>query len=397
MSGELRDLMWPANTSGTIPKRFAATCRYRAFIPNRLEEIELALDGEAVGAVSEAEHAIRDLNSTNHVALGPLARLLLRTESIASSKIEGMQVDVTRLARAEARTTIAQKVGPEAERLLANVQAMQLAVEAAATASPVTVHEIEAIHHRLMTGDPNYHTAGVVRRVQNWIGGNDYNPCGAAFVPPPPEHVSPLLADLCGYLNLETESPLVQAAISHAQFETIHPFTDGNGRTGRALIHVILRHRGIAKTFVPPISLVFASGKDRYIEGLTQFRGSEVTAWISYFAAATTRAARLAQRYVADVEKLQATWREQLRAHRALRADSAAWLIIDLLPAHPIVTAAAIIAATNRDKSGVSRALDELCAAGVLRPPAESKRNQLFEAPALLELIEQIEDGRLEE
>lgn len=87
----------------------------------------MTLDGETVGAVSEAEHAIRDLNSTNHLALGPLARLLLRTESIASSKIEGMQVGVSELARADARTTLAQKVGPDAERLLANIRAMQLA------------------------------------------------------------------------------------------------------------------------------------------------------------------------------------------------------------------------------------------------------------------------------
>ena len=201
--------------------------------------------------------------------------------------------------------------------------------------------------------------------------------------------------DLCDYLNLETVSPLVQAAVVHAQFETIHPFADGNGRTGRALIHVILRRRGIAKTFVPPISLVFAAGKDRYIEGLTRFRGDDVTAWISYFAAAATRSALLAQRYVAEVEKLQTTWREHLRAYRALRADSAAWLIIDLLPEHPIVTVAAVIAATHRDKSGVSRALDELCAAGVLRLATESRRNQLFEAPDLLQLIEQMEDGQL--
>jgi Fic family protein len=385
MPGEFVNLIWPANSSGNIPRRFAATCKYRAFVPIRLGELALTLDSETVGAVSEAEHAIRDLNNTNHLALGPLARLLLRTESIASSKIEGMQVDVPKLARAEARTTLAQKVGPDVERLLANIHAMQLAVEEASTAPGFTVHEIEEIHRRLMTGDANYHTPG--------IGGNDYNPCGAAFVPPPPSHMPALLNDLCEYLNSETASPLVQAAIVHAQFETIHPFADGNGRTGRALIHVILRRRGIAKTFVPPISLVFAAGRDRYIDGLTQFRGDDVTAWISFFAASATRSARLAQRYVAEVEKLQIAWQQKLRAHRALRSDSVAWRIIDLLPAHPIITAAAVIAATDRDKSGVSRAFDELCAAEVLRPATESKRNQLFEASDLLHVIEQMESG----
>ncbi|HEV8411537.1 MAG TPA: Fic family protein [Gemmatimonadaceae bacterium] len=274
------------------------------------------MDGDAVAAVSEAEHAMWDLNSANHPAIAPLARLLLRTESIASSKIEGMQLDVHRLARAE-----------------------------------------------------------------------------APFVPPP-EHVAPLLKEMCAHVNRDGVSPLIQAAMAHAQFETIHPFADGNGRTGRALIHVILRRRGVVQKFVPPISLVFAAGRRRYIDGLTAFRGDNISAWILDFAAAATRASLLAQRFVADVEKLRAKWRDMLRAHSSPRADAVAWSIIDLLPAHPIITAGAAIAATSRDKSSVSRGLDELCAAGVLRPATESKRNRLFEAPELLKLIQRIEQGR---
>ncbi|MFV1971604.1 MAG: Fic family protein [Acidimicrobiia bacterium] len=99
----------------------------------------------------------------------------------------------------------------------------------------------------------------VVRERQNWIGGSSYNPCSAVFVPPPPDHVDGLVQDLIEYVNGDEHSPLVQAAIAHAQFETIHPFADGNGRTGRALIHVILRRRGLSPTFVPPISLVLAT------------------------------------------------------------------------------------------------------------------------------------------
>jgi Fic family protein len=372
-----------------------AACPYRAFVPSKVSDLAVRLDSDRVGAVSEAEHAISDLNSSSHPALQPLARLLLRTESIASSKIEGMQIDVPRLARAEARATLDKKVGPDAERLLANIHAMQLAVDEGATTTPFTIDGITAIHDRLMRGDINFHQPGVVRATQNWIAGNDYNPCGAAFVPPPPEYVVPLLEDLCVYLNDETLSPLVQAAIVHAQFETIHPFVDGNGRTGRALIHVILRRRGLAKMFVPPISLVFAARKDRYIDGLTQFRGDEVAEWIGYFAAAATQSALLAQRCVAKVETLQETWRERLRAHRAIRSDAAAWTIIDLLPAYPIVTAAAVMTATGRDRSTVLRAFEELSSADVLHPTTEGKRNQLFEASELLLLLEQMEAGQL--
>lgn len=395
MPGLFIDLMWPPNLSGNIPRRFMASCPYQAFVPSRLADLTVRLNSDTVGAVSEAEHAIRDLNSSGHPALAPLARLLLRTESIASSKIEGMQIDVSRLARAEARATLDKKVGPDAERLLANIHAMQLAVDEAATTNPFALDGITAIHDRLMRGDINFHQPGVVRTTQNWIGGNDYNPCGAAFVPPPPEQVVPLLEELCVYLNDEAVSPLVQAAIVHAQFETIHPFADGNGRTGRALIHVILRRRGLAKTFVPPISLVFASRKDRYVEGLTQFRGDEVAEWIGYFAAAATQSALMAQRYIAEVEKLQEAWRDRLRAHRVVRSDAAAWTIIDLLPAYPIVTAAAAMTATGRDRSTVLRAFEELSSADVLHPTTEGKRNQLFEASELLLLIEQMEADQL--
>src|SRR5580704_11561062 len=136
MPGHLIDLMWPANLSGNVPRRFVATCPYQAFVPSRLADLTVRLDSDAVGAVSEAERAVRDLNSSSHPALAPLARLLLRTESIASSKIEGMQIDVPRLARAEARAALDKTIGPDAERLLANIHAMQLAVDEAATSTP---------------------------------------------------------------------------------------------------------------------------------------------------------------------------------------------------------------------------------------------------------------------
>src|SRR5207302_3067265 len=135
---------------------------------------------------------------------------------------------------------------------------------------------------------------------QNWIGGNDYNPCGADFVPPPPEFVPDLLLDLVAYLDSDDYSPLVQAAIAHAQFETIHPFADGNGRVGRALIHAVLRRRGLAPRYVPPISLVLATESRSYIGGLTAYRymGEPTSAaaqegvanWMGTFASATARA-----------------------------------------------------------------------------------------------------------
>ena len=103
-----------------------------------------------------------------------------------------------------------------------------------------------------MERSPTPRLGGVIREEQNWIGGSSYNPCSATFVPPPAEHVQGLLEDLTVYINGDEHPALVQAAIAHAQFETIHPFADGNGRTGRALIHIILRRRGLAPAFRSP-------------------------------------------------------------------------------------------------------------------------------------------------
>lgn len=157
------------------------------------------------------------------------------------------------------------------------------------------------IHRVLLERAPNSQIAGRFRTSQNWIGGNDYNPCGAAFVPPPPEDISRLLDDLCIFTNEDALPPPVQAATAHAQFETIHPFEDGNGRTGRALVQVILRRRGLRPTLVPPISVVLARDKDRYLRGLTVFREDQLPAWIELFAAATALAAHYAAR-AADLQ-----------------------------------------------------------------------------------------------
>ena len=133
-----------------------------------------------------------------------------------------------------------------------------------------------------------------------------------------------LLEDLYAAINDDLLPPLVQAALVHAQLETIHPFDDGNGRTGRALVHVVLRRRGIAPRFLPPISVVFAGARERYIDGLTRFRGDQVAECCENFSAATVRAARLARDYVDAVRRLQQSWRDQLQSWSAPpRADAA--------------------------------------------------------------------------
>lgn len=394
MPGQLVTRTWTWNPNIDAPKAHHRGCRYAAFIPAALNELPIRIDAILGGLISEAEQAIRDLNHEGAPALAPLSRLLLRTESIASSRIEGLQLGARELARAEAREESGEKPGPTAAEVLANIDAMVLAVDQAATADRLDVNQIVEIHRRLMH-QRHPRIAGAIRRDQNWIGGNEYNPCGADFVPPPPEEVDRLMADLCATMNDETLSPLVQAAIVHAQFETIHPFADGNGRAGRALIHVVLRRRAMTPRFVPPISVVFSRNRDRYIAGLTRFRSDEFVGWIEQFATAMIRAAHLARSYIGEARALQDEWRDRVRAASAPRAGATAWSIIDIMPAHPMISAPVMSAVTGRGRSSVYEAIDQLIEAGVLIPLTASKRNRWWEASGLLELISGLEDGDL--
>ena len=376
------------------PAKYRRACAYHAFVPDRLADIGLTLDDRVAGIVSDAEGAIRELNFRAPAALAPLARLLLRTESISSSKVEGLALDARGLARAESRTQAGMRVSPAAREILANIDAMQAAMDAASSARTFTTEDIVAIHRRVMANAPNRHVAGVVRTGQNWIGGNDYNPCGADFVPPPPEHVGALLADLTDAMNREDIPPIIQAALVHAQFETIHPFDDGNGRTGRALVQVVLRRRRIAPDYVPPVSVILAAERDAYIEGLGRFRGDDPVGWVESFTTAAARAATLAARYVDAVGELQAGWRRRLAAGPNPRAGAAAWALIDVLPAHPVISTAGAVAATGRAKSAVHAAVRNLVAAGVLIPLSTAKRNRTWEAAGLIDLVAGLEAGR---
>lgn len=395
MPGTWHETFWRHDPTAHAPPRYRRACRYRAFVPDPLAKLEIVLDAETAGAVSHAEQEIASLNAEARPALLPLARLLLRTESTASSKVEGLHVGVRELARAEARAETGGKVAPTAREILGNIEAMRVAVDAAAGVATFAERDVLAIHKRLMGAGPTPRLGGRVRNEQNWIGGNDYNPCGADFVPPPPDRVPALLADLCRAVNDDTLPPLVQAAVVHAQFETIHPFIDGNGRAGRSLIHVILKRRRLAPDYVPPISVVLATKRSGYIAGLTDFRGDDVSAWIRRFADAAGTSAALARAYLDAVRRLQDRWQGALRAKAAPRADAAAWAVIGILPGFPMLTAPMAIAATGRARAAVYQAIDQLVAAKVLKAASESQRNAVWEATGLIDLLEGLEAGRL--
>lgn len=393
---------WQSDISGFgLPRRDMRSCDYEAYIPDPLIGRTFTFDGDVAADVADAQDAISRMNveATALVDTEALARILLRAEAVASSRIEGLEIGARRLLRAEAAR--AMRVSPSditAREVLANIDAMVYGVENVGADDEITLELLLEIHRRLLVGTFLDRHAGRVRKVQNWIGGSGYNPCSAAYVPPPPEHVEELLADLCAFCNTEDLPAVAQAAIAHAQFETIHPFADGNGRTGRALIHLVLRRRGLALRVLPPVSLVLATMARSYIDGLTRYRylgaptsrkaTEGLNTWVARFAAACTRCSHDAASFQARATQLEAEWRQRLGA---VRAKSATDVLLRSLPGAPILTVQSAEALLDRTYKPTRAALDRLVEAGILKPIKINKRSEAYEAPEIIDAFTALE------
>jgi len=392
---------WETTYTSGLPRRDRASCDYEAYVPDLLVGRVVRLDGDVAADVADAEAAVARFDA-KAVALADteaLARLLLRAESVASSKIEGLEVGGRRLLRAEAASDLGEDARDvTATEVLANIQAMTWALSVVSQSDDITVDHLLEAHRRLLAGTRLDEYGGQIREEQNWIGGSSFNPCSASFVPPPPEVVRDLMEDLCAFCNTDDLPAVVQAAMAHAQFETIHPFVDGNGRIGRALIHLVLRRRGIAVRILPPISLILATWSDDYISGLTATRyvGKPTSdaaivgtnQWVALFATACRRAIEDAETFEQRVSALQGRWRERLGK---VRAKSAADLLIGALPGAPIVTVNGAAKLIGRTYQATNEAIDRLVEAKVLRQVSVGQRNRAFEAPELIRTFTDLE------
>jgi len=342
--------------------------------------------GSAAGATSAAVEAVRLLDETVTVDLTALAGALLRSESVASSRIEHLDASQRDLGLAMLRGV---PVHTAAAHVAANVRAMTAAVAGPGPDLPYHVVDLLHIHRLLMEADPYQGGwAGRLRTMQNWVGGGDLSPHGALFVPPAPERVPALVDDLVRFCNREDVDPVAQAAVAHAQFETVHPFTDGNGRTGRALVHVVLRRRRLARRTVVPVSTVLLADVQGYFAGLDDYRAGRLESWVTRFAAATSRAASAGLRLAVDLAALQERWRTDVRPRRW----SAVATLLDALLRQPVVDIEALRDLTGgvADKN-IYAALDRLETAGVLTELSGAGRNRVWAALGVLELLERLE------
>jgi Fic family protein len=384
--------LWEPALAGIGGKRTRKPARYRAFVPAEIADYDWTLDSATAEAIFEAERRCTELQvRSESVGLDTVARQLLRSEAVASSKIEGLVLSHRRLAKAAAVSS----GDLTAQSVLANVAAIEAAYEFAHSGEPFSVDGLQHIHARLFESTPQDRWGGVVRDRQNWIGGDATTPVNADFVPPPEGEVPRLLEDLATFCDRVDLPPVLQAAVAHAQYETIHPFMDGNGRAGRALIGTILIRRGVANDVLPPISLILAGDADSYVRGLTSYRYTSETDWVDFFSGAMIRAADSSERLARQVAELTERW---LEAAGRPRAGSAPRRLIGALPTHPVLTLATAQRITGLSDEACRRALNRLEQSGVLRETTAGKRNRVWESLGLFDLLDRLErevgDGR---
>ncbi|MEJ5913514.1 Fic family protein [Pseudokineococcus sp. 1T1Z-3] len=392
---------WEAKDVGGLPARDRRSGSYDRYLPDRLSGRPLEVPGWLEAKAALVERRVRELTSGPGVeGLEGVARFLLRSEAIASSRIEGIapspqQVAIAELAQEEPLRGVAEQA-----RLVANnITVLRAAASDLVVADAVSVADVERLQRALLA-DERFHG---LRTLQNWIGGSSWHPLDADFVPPPPEEVPALMDDLVAGVNGSVQAPLVQAALVHAQFETIHPFTDGNGRVGRALVHTVLRRRGLTRSAVLPVSLVLLTLGERYVEGLTRYRYSgavhgasaqeAVAAWLDLFLEAAEVAVDQAGSLASDVTVLRAEWDERVRqgrddtGRRAPRADSATARLLQLLPEAPVLTSRAAQRLLGISFDNARGGLEELAEAGVLRRKKVDRGTTAYLAGEVFDLL----------
>ncbi|HEV2361210.1 MAG TPA: Fic family protein [Acidimicrobiales bacterium] len=346
---------------------------YLAAVPPSIATLPLALPAELSGEVSEATAAIARFDVEMGADLLPFSSILLRSEAAASSQIEHL----TASARAIATAEIGQGDSRNAVEVVANSRTMTSAL---ALADHLDKRGILTMHSELMSDRPDI--AGRWRSQQVWIGRGIGGPRLADFVPPRHALIDELMDDLVLFMGREDMPALAQAAIAHAQFETIHPFVDGNGRVGRALVHALLRGKGVTTGVTVPVSAGLLSDVESYFGALTTYRNGDPSDIIELTAAASRLALANARHLVSDLRSIRTSWSVRIVGRR----DSAVWRAADIVLRQPVINHGTMnteLGITNAD-----RYIRELTEAGILTEFSGKHRNRLWRSVEVLDALD---------
>jgi Fic family protein len=364
----------PSLVSAAVRQRHAGP--YRAAVVPRIAELTPRLGGDVLALADDASVEIARFDAELGAEVAPFASVLLRSESASSSMIENLTSGAKAIALAELGSTEKRN----ATEIVGNVGAMRAAL---ALADRLDADAILAMHAALM-GAVHPGMAGRWRAEQVWIGGTSFGPHAASFVPPHHEHVPALIDDLVRFARRTDVPLLARAAVAHAQFETVHPFPDGNGRTGRALINAMLRGHGLTKNVTVPVSAGLLTDTTGYFDALTAYRAGDPAAIVARLAEASFEATANGRRLVHDLRAIRAGWDSAIRARRG----AGAWRLADLLLRQPVVDAATVAAELGLAPPNAQRVIAPLAEAGVLTEFTGFTRNRMWQATEVLTALD---------
>jgi len=363
--------------TGRYVTSIAGSEEVRAFVPAPLPPVPaLELIGGVRNSLDQGLLALGRLDGAAGTL--PDAHLLLytyvRKEAVLSSQIEGTQSTLDDLLAHELGEAPGVPIGDVTE-VSRYVEAMTHGLQRLRNGFPLSNRLLREMHEILLaTGRGAQKTPGEFRQSQNWIGGT--RPGNAAFVPPPPQDVQHCMGELEKFLHSDTPA-LVKAALAHLQFETIHPFLDGNGRIGRLLITLLLCHEGVLREPLLYSSLYFKQNRQRYYDELNEARESgDFERWLDFFATAIRVSAEQA---TTTGLRISAVFREDRNRVREMGRQAPTILLVqEALQAKPLATIATLTQSTGFTTPTVTQALGELQKLGIVRETTGRARGRIF-------------------
>lgn len=350
---------------------------YDAALPLHIFDRTIALPSDVMQRISETSVAIARFDMEQSQKGYDLPALLLRSESAASSQIEHLTSSVRNVALAEVS-----QYAPQNARLIAgNVAAMR---EALSLSDGLTVDAICSIHRVLMK-NAGESFGGELRDEQVWVGGSAYSPHGALYVPPAWERVPEYLNDLVCFAMRDDVDPIVQAALLHAQFETIHPFIDGNGRMGRTLLHKVLRRAGILAHVTLPVSAGLLHNIDSYMRSLAEFQQGNPVSVVEELVEALDLSLVVGKLVARDIDNVMLEWENIIKE----RKSSSIHQLPKLLAEQPVVDVSYVAKRLDITSRAASNLVNRACEYGMLRAMGNRRRGEFYQADALIEVLEE--------
>lgn len=350
---------------------------YEASIPHLIANRDVILSPQLTARVSDLLVSIARFDGEQMQRGYDLPALLLRSESSASSQIEHLTSSVRNVALAE----IADESPQNARLVAGNVAAMRKAL---ASQDEITVDSIRDVH-RILINWSGESFGGELRREQVWVGGTPYSPHGAHYVPPTWQRVPEYLDDIVAFISREDVDPIVQAAVAHAQFETVHPFIDGNGRTGRVLLHKILRRSGVLLHVTLPLSAGLLHNVDAYMKSLEAYQEGNPIAVVEQLVDALELSLMVGRLVARNLDGVFAGWRGLMTE----RANSSIHRLPLVLAEQPVVTVPYVAEKMGITTRAAQNLVSRACEYEILRPLGNRRRGVFYQADELIDVLEE--------